>query len=244
MVRAAGNTVSCKTGKASPKAIARLGLYRRLLQDLLAGSVRNVYSHQLAEAAGGTATQVRRDLMVLECNGCFRRGYDVQDLARSIDKYLDRGKRQSVALVGVGNLGRALISYLAARCSRLELAVAFDNDPAKIGRIVDGCMVHSTDDLPRIVRELGIETAILAVPASEAQCVAEVCTSAGVRGLLNFTPFAVRVPEGTYVSHINLTVALETVAFFARGARGGSVEADVLAREAGGPISIRPEHPR
>lgn len=226
MVRAARNTVSCATGKPPAKTIGRLSLYRRLLRDLFAPRGGNVYSRELAEAAGGTAAQVRRDLMMLGCSGCPRRGYDVQELARGIDEYLDAGKGQGVALVGVGNLGRALIAFFSGRCSKLELRAAFDNDPAKVDRVVGGCKVYSIDELPGTVRKLGIRIAIIAVPASEAQSVADTCFRAGVRGILNFAPTPVQVPDRTYVSGVDLTMALETVAFFAKGAGGRSPKPD------------------
>ena len=199
-----------------PKAVGRLSLYRRLLRELFAERTPHVFSHQLAEAAGASAAQVRRDLMLLGYRGSPHSGYDVQALAGSIDDCLDEQGGQRAALVGVGNLGTALMGRFAGRNSKLKLTAAFDSDPAKVGRTESGCRVYPFTDLTEVVRELGIGIAVIAVPASKAQEAADACTAAGVRGILNFAPVPVRAPEGTYVLQVDLTMALETVAYFAR----------------------------
>lgn len=203
-------------GTASDKTIGRLSLYRRLLVGQLSENASHVYSHQLAKAAGVTAAQVRRDLMVVGYTGSPTKGYDVRQLAESIRIYLDGPLPQSVALVGVGNLGRAILSYFSGRRPNLSIVAAFDKDPAKIGRVIHGCPCHDLSKLAEIVAEQGILTAILAVPAANAQVVADMATAAGVRGLLNFAPAHVRVPVNVYVENVDITTSLEKVAFFAR----------------------------
>jgi len=214
-------TMSCDE-ELCPKAVGRLSLYRRLLRELFDSNTRYVFSRQLAEVAGSSPAQVRRDLMPLGCKGDPHRGYDVRELARSIDECLDAHGGQRAALVGVGNLGRALVGRFAGRNSKLQLAAAFDSDLRKADQTITDCRVYPIADLPRIVRELGIAVAIIAVPASEAQDVADACTGAGVRGILNFAPVPVRAPEGVYVLHVDLTMALETVAFFAKREKHGT----------------------
>jgi redox-sensing transcriptional repressor len=226
MAGAGRNGVSSDETKPRARTVGRLSLYRRLLRDLFAERAVHVYSHQLAEAASTTAAQVRRDLMALGYRGCPQRGYNVEALAGSIDDYLDARECQGVALVGVGNLGKALIRYFAGRGPNMKLAAALDSDPAKVDRAVGGCWVYPVEKLAQVVRRLAISVAILAVPASEAQGVADTCVAAGVRGLLNFAPFPVRVPEGIYVSHADLTMALETVVFFAKRAEAGPLSGD------------------
>ena len=165
---------------------------------------------------GSSPAQVRRDLMHLGYRGHPHSGYDVQELARSIDECLDAHGGQRAALVGVGNLGRALAGRLAGQNSKLRLVAAFDSDPKKANLTIAECRVYPVADLEAVVRKLRIGVAIIAVPASEAQAVTDVCTAAGVRGILNFAPVPVRAPEGVYVLQVDLTMALETVAFFAR----------------------------
>jgi redox-sensing transcriptional repressor len=154
--------------------------------------------------------------MHLGYSGHPHSGYDVRELARSIDECLDAQGGQRAALVGVGNLGRALVGRFAGRNSKLKLAAAFDLDPEKANLTIAECRIYPVEDIPKVVRKLGIGVAIIAVPASDAQEVADVCTAAGVRGILNFAPVPVKTPEGIYVLHVDLTMALETVAFFAR----------------------------
>ena len=225
--------VSSGGGKPSvppEKTIGRLSLYRRLLGSLLtdfgepsraAEGPGNVYSHQLAEAAGVTAALVRRDLMALGYSGSPKHGYDVRDLVRSIDEYLDAPGGQRVALIGVGNLGRALLAFFRGRRPKLEVRAAFDSDPAKVNEVVSGCKVYSVGRLRTVVKDKSISIAIIAVPAPEAQAVADACAEAGVKGILNFAPIPLKVPPSVYVSDIDLTMALEKAAFFARPLRPG-----------------------
>jgi redox-sensing transcriptional repressor len=202
-----------------PKAIGRLSLYRRLLRDLFAREADHVFSHQLADAAGASAAQVRRDMMLLGYSGCPQRGYEVGALVRSIDQCLDARGTERAALVGVGNLGKALLGRFAGGSPKIEIAAAFDSNPRVVNRTIGGCLVHGMEQLPAVVRKLRIRVAIVAVPASKAQEVADACAAAGIPGILNFAPIPIKAPEGTYVSHVDLTMALETVAFFARRVR-------------------------
>ena len=201
----------------SGKTIGRLSLYRRVLYGLLADGERSVYSHQLAALVGGTAAQVRRDMMAVGYTGSPTRGYDITDLTRAINNFLDAAQGQSVALVGVGNLGKAILSYFAGRRPRLSIEAAFDTDPAKVNRVIHGCRCYPLDDLERVVQSRGIEIGVLTVPADQAQDVAEYLVRSGVLGILNFAPVRLSVPDHVYVEDIDMTMSLEKVAFFARG---------------------------
>jgi redox-sensing transcriptional repressor len=200
----------------SDKSIGRLSLYRRLLNVLQAEGGRSVFSHQLAQMAGCTAAQVRRDLMAVGYSGNPTHGYDVSRLIESIREFLDAPGGQGVALVGVGNLGKAILAYFTGRRPNLQIVTAFDNDPYKVNRVIHGCRCYGMDDLPEVVAKQGIRLGIVTVPASAAQGVADSLVRAGVRGLLNFAPVRLRVPPSVYVEDIDMTVALEKVAYFAR----------------------------
>lgn len=202
--------------KASEAAVGRLCLYRALLGGLEREGVENVYSHQLAALAGGAPSRVRRDLMAVGYDGSPARGYVVSDLLRSIGRFLDAPAQEGVALVGVGNLGRALMAFFAGRRPNLSIIAAFDTDPEKTGRVIHGCRCYSMDALAEVVEENGIRAAILSVPAAEAQGVADRLIRAGVRGLLNFAPVRLRVPAGVFVENMDMAVSLEKVAYFAR----------------------------
>ncbi|MCY2924054.1 MAG: redox-sensing transcriptional repressor Rex [Planctomycetota bacterium] len=203
-------------GQWPDKAIERLSLYRRLLGNLAAEKVRFIYSHELAQLAGRTAAQVRRDMMILGFSGSPTKGYDVAGLIEAIAGFLDAAGPQEVALVGVGNLGRAILSYFVGRRPNLSITVAFDKDPAKVDRVIHGCRCHRMEELGSLVESRGINTAIVAVPAGEAQGVADALVGAGALGLLNFAPVRLHVPGAVFVENVDLTTSLEKVTFFAR----------------------------
>ncbi len=202
--------------RCSERTIGRLSLYRRLLSGLAAEDTRHIFSHELAKAAGVTAAQVRRDMMAVGYAGSPTKGYDVRELADSIGTFLGGPTPQHVALVGVGNLGRALLAFFAGRRPNLRIVAAFDKDPQRTGRVIHGCRCYSMEDLDAVVAREGIATAILAVPALAAQRVADDLIAAGVRGLLNFAPAPLHVPPHTFAEDIDITTSLEKVAFFAR----------------------------
>jgi redox-sensing transcriptional repressor len=198
------------------KTIGRLSLYRRLLNRFRGEGVRSIYSHQLAALAGVTAAQVRRDIMCIGYSGNPNRGYALIELIESIGNSLDDPEGQRVALVGVGNLGRAILTYFAGRRPKLTIVAAFDSDPLKYNRVIQGCRYYSIEHLPEMVRELDITIGVITVPANEAQWVADRLVHAGIRGILNYAPVRIRVPSTVYVEDIDMTMALEKVAYFAR----------------------------
>jgi redox-sensing transcriptional repressor len=218
--------VTRKPRPISERTIARLSLYRRLLNVLLGEGETHVFSHELAALAGRTAAQVRRDLMALGYAGSSARGYEVAGLIRSMRRFLDKPGGQEVALVGVGNLGKALLTHFTGRRPNLAITVAFDSDPTKANRTINACRVWAMDRLPEVLKARGIDVAIIAVPPEAAQAVADRLVEAGVRGILNFAPARLRVPEDVYVEDLDMTVSLEKVAYFARRADAEAGEAD------------------
>lgn len=205
----------------SEKAIARLSVYRRVLTDMLRDGCASVRSDDLSSAAGVTASQVRRDLMLVSALGT-NKGYDTAKLLKAIEDLIDPREAQEVALVGVGNIGRALLAYFAGRRPKLNITIAFDNDATITGRLILGCPCRPVAELHEAVSQRKIHTAIIAVPAAAAQKVADDLIAAGVRGIMNFAPVRLRVPAGIYVENVDLTSSLEKAAFFARQ-RGNAV---------------------
>lgn len=200
----------------SIRTIGRLSLYRRTLQRVLADGRSSLFSHQLAAESGVTAAQVRRDLMTIGYQGSPSRGYGVSALIDSIAEVLDAPEGQGVALIGVGNLGRAMIGYVAKVRPTLHVLASFDQDPEKIGRVINGCRCHGMDELPAVARELRLTVGILTVPAASAQDAADRLVDAGFRGILNFAPVMLRVPGHVYVEDLDLTMSLEKVAYLGR----------------------------
>lgn len=205
--------------EASDKAVGRLVLYRKRLAGIPEDARRFIYSHEIGELCGVTSTQVRRDLMLVGSSGNPNRGYERRDLAQSIDEFLFEQRRQKVILVGVGNLGRAVLAYVSRRSPLLVIVAAFDSDPAKTGRVIMGYRCHAMTELGDLVDSQAIPTGILSVPVAAAQEVADRLVAAGIRGILNFAPVTLRVPHTVYVEDIDLAMALEKVAFFARHGR-------------------------
>jgi len=202
--------------KVSEKVVGRLTLYRRLLNEIAAEGTENVFSHELAARAKCTPAQVRRDLMSMSYSGSPVHGYTVRDLVAALNAFLDAPARQKVALVGVGNLGRALLAYFVERHPQFTIAAAFDCDMRKVDRITNGCPIYPASDLEQVLREEDIRIAVLAVPADVAQETALRLAKAGIKGVLNFAPVRLWVPAGVYLENLDMTMSLERVAFYAR----------------------------
>jgi redox-sensing transcriptional repressor len=198
------------------RTIGRLTLYRRILNQLKEEDLNHIHSHALAFQAGVSAAQVRRDLMVVGFEGSPQRGYGVEGLLTALGAFLDEPGGQSVALVGVGNIGRALLAYFVGRRPALSISAAFDVDPQKIGRVINACRCHPLSQLEQVIKAEGIRVAVLAVPASQAQTVAHRLVAAGVIGILNFAPVPLHTPGGVHVENLDVTMSLEKVAFFSR----------------------------
>ncbi len=204
------------TTSTSEKTVARLSLYRRCLTELAQAGSHHTYSHELAKLAGVTAAQVRRDLMVVGYDGSPRRGYEVMGLGQSIEQFLDGTDAQRAVLVGVGNLGRAILAYFRGKMPHLDIVAAFDNDPHKVDRVIMGCRCFEMARLEEIVSQEHAQTAILTVPADEAQRVADRLFQVGILGILNFAPARLRSPAGVFIEQMDMAVALQKVAYFSR----------------------------
>lgn len=196
------------------RTIERMVLYKRILSDLMAKGMTMLFSHQLAELAHNTSTQVRRDLMEIGCSGSPRRGYKVAELIGAISQILDGSSERIIALAGVGNLGRAVLSYFTYKHPGLSIAAAFDTDERRVNRVVSGCRCYHLDRFEEQVREKKINMGIITVPADAAQSVADRMTGAGIRGILNFAPVPLTVPDGVFVDRIDIASALEKLAYF------------------------------
>lgn len=198
------------------KTVERLSLYRRIVEKLLSGGKTAVFSHELASLAGVTSSQVRRDFMFIGTNGRANTGYVLNELLVDIEKFLISHQPDSVALVGIGNLGRAVLSFFIDRRPNLKVKAAFDVDSDKTGRVIHGCKCYSIDMIEKVIPQQDINVAIIAVPSSEAQQIVDSLVTAGVTGIMNFAPVALNVPDGVFVDNVDLTMALEKVAHFAR----------------------------
>lgn len=200
------------------KTVERLTLYRRLLAGLKEKGLEHLYSHQLAEFTRNTPAQIRRDIMVTGFTASARKGYAISELIQKIDETLVVRTKQKIALVGVGNLGRAILSYFNNQHSSLSIVAAFDNDDTKVNRVIAGCRCYHLKELEKRIHEEGIELAIITVPGHHAQDVADKLGESGIKGILNFAPVPLRLPESIYTDRIDITTAIEKVAYFANKA--------------------------
>ena len=196
--------------------MSRMSRYRRLLQSLQADGVDSIYSHQLARHAVVSAAQVRRDLMEIGYSGSPNKGYDVAACIESISHFLDGSVRQEVVLVGAGNLGHAVLSHFADKSPSVAIVAAFDTDPALADTLVHGVRCLPVARMEELVRDLGIEIAVLTVPGTAAQQVADVLVRAGVKSMISFAPTPLALPNEIFVEYMDITAALESAAYFAR----------------------------
>ena len=205
-----------KTGRPEipRKAIYRLSVYLRCLHRLKANAIRTVSSDALAAAAGVKPTQLRKDLTYFGQFGTRGLGYDVEQLAKMITDLLGTNSLQPVILVGVGNLGLALLSYRGFEPEGFEIIAAFDVDPDRRREKTFAQPIHGMEKLPGFVREHGVRMAILTVPAVVAQEVANQLVEAGITGILNFSPIVLQVPEEVMVNNVNLAIELENLSYF------------------------------
>jgi redox-sensing transcriptional repressor len=202
--------------RISEQTIGRLSLYRRLLGRLQASGTISIYSHELAKLAHASPEVVRRDLMVTAYTGSTTKGYEVERLIEAIDTLLDGPIEQRIALIGVGNLGRAVLSYFRGRRRRLSIVVAFDVNPEMSGRVLFGTPVLAVEGMETVLAEKQVSLGIITVPETSAQEAADRLVAGGVRGILNFSPTPLRVPRSVYLENIDLTMAVEKVAYYAR----------------------------
>jgi redox-sensing transcriptional repressor len=196
------------------KTIYRLSIYLRCLARLRENGISTVSSEALAKAAGVKPTQLRKDLACFGTFGTRGLGYDVAELFKKISEELGTSRLQPVILVGVGNLGLALLSYRGFEKEGFEIIAAFDAAPSRRRDKEIKQAIHGMDALPEFVQRQNVKMAILTVPAVAAQEVANRLIQAGVTGILNFSPIVLSVPEEVMVNNVNLAIELENLSYF------------------------------
>jgi redox-sensing transcriptional repressor len=199
--------------RVSRASAGRLSLYLRCLEGFHREGSQKVSSRQLGSALGVTDAQVRKDLASLGNLGQPGIGYTTSELMSAIRRILGVDRRWSVALVGVGNLARALLRYKGFGQQGFRIVALFDVDASKIGQKIDGLIVHCTDDLPKVISSTGAELGLLTVPSESAQAVADQLVAAGIRGLLNFAPTVLRLPSNVSCVPVDLAIQMEQLAF-------------------------------
>jgi redox-sensing transcriptional repressor len=197
-----------------PQATAkRLPLYYRFLENLHASGKQRVSSTELSEAVKVDSATIRRDFSYFGALGKKGYGYNVNYLLSFFRETLDQNELTKVILVGVGNLGTAFLHYNFSKNNNTQIEMAFDVDESKIGTEVGGVKIYNLDDFENIL-DPEVTVAILTVPSQAAQKIADRLVDAGIKGILNFTPARLSVPDSVRVHHIDLSVELQALVYF------------------------------
>ena len=195
------------------KAVYRLSVYLRCLQRLKSNDIRTVSSEALAKAARVKSTQLRKDLTYFGQFGTRGLGYDVEQLSKMISDLLGTTSLQPVILIGVGNLGSALLSYRGFEQEGFEIVAAFDNDATR-RRDKTKVPIFTMDKIEEIINKHTVRMAMISVPAAAAQEVTNRLVDAGISGILNFAPIVLHVPDDVMVNNVNLAMELENLSYF------------------------------
>ncbi|WP_448377837.1 redox-sensing transcriptional repressor Rex [Fervidobacterium sp.] len=197
--------------KIPKPTVRRLGLYYRCLTRYKEEGVNFVSSQDIADRLNIKPSQVRKDLSYFGEFGKRGLGYNVSKLISEIAHIIGVNKEWNVAIIGAGNLGSALANYPGLAKHKFNVVAMFDNDRQKVGKKIAGIPVFHISELNQKVKELNIEMAVIAVPESAAQYVAELVEEAGIKGIVNFSPIKLRT--NIPVEDVDITLSFETLAY-------------------------------
>src|SRR5438270_9271725 len=214
-----------KSEKISELTTSRLSVYLRCLNTLAAAGIKTVSSRSLAEQFNLNSAQIRKDLGYFGEFGLRGVGYFVEELRQHITKILGLDTAHRVGIVGSGNLGTALANYNGFTQSNFEVVALFDNDKTKIGHRIGRAeiMVYDVRKVERVVREKGIDVAVIAVPARAAQKVLNQLMAASIKAVLNFAPANLRARHGVKLKTVDLTISLESLSYFLARPQAASI---------------------
>lgn len=198
------------------KTIERLSEYRRSLLSCHKQGITHIFSHVLAGMHGITAVQVRRDLMLIGFSSDTKKGYDVKVLIDFINNILDSENVMNVAIIGMGHLGQAITNYFNGKRRKLRIVTAFDVDPTKTGREIDGIPCYHMDEFESVVEQMDVSIAIISSPTRVAPSLVVPIINAGIKGVLNFTSAPLNFPQGIVAENYDMTTILEKVAYFVK----------------------------
>jgi redox-sensing transcriptional repressor len=211
---AATGTGGAPAARAVPEAtVARLAVYLRMLGELAEQGTDTVSSDELAAVCGVNSAKLRKDLSYVGSHGIRGVGYEVGPLLHHLESTLGLTHRQSVALVGIGNLGHALAGYGGFGGRGFPVTALFDVDPDLVGIHINGILVEHVRAIPEVCAARGVTIGMIATPAQGAQSVCDLFVEAGVRCILNFAPVVLQVPEEVEVRKVDLAVELQILAF-------------------------------
>jgi redox-sensing transcriptional repressor len=202
--------------KLPEKTVERLSEYRRTLLECLTNGKTHIYSHELASLHNITAVQVRRDLMLIGYSSLKKRGYDAHELIEVIGKLIDHPEGLNVAVIGMGNLGRAVTTYFTGKRAKLNVVATFDVDENKTNRVISGVKCYHIRDLDTIIKQNRISIAIITSPPDTAVSITELLVISGIKGILNFTTTPLLVPDDVFLEEYDMITSMEKVAYFVK----------------------------
>lgn len=194
--------------------IGRLPVYLRALLQMSQEGRQVTSSQELGERLGISAAQIRKDLSQFGEFGKQGTGYNIEFLANQVSEILKVNKVWEVAIVGAGDIGRALAGYSGFSERGFRISMIFDNKPDLVGSNVGGFTIKSTDSLTDEIRAAGIKMAMIAVPGTQAQAVANKLVEAGVRAILSYAPVNLNVPPGVRVQNIDPSIHLQRMTYY------------------------------
>jgi len=194
--------------------ISRLVTYLRILSRLEAQGIKKTSSDHLAEEAQVSAFQVRKDLAYFGRFGTRGAGYAVPTLRRELRRILGLTRPWNVVIIGMGRLGQAISDYPNFDQYDFIPKGFFDTDPALVGQVFGGFEILHPDELPRFVREKGIDIGFITVPQAAAQEAADALVRAGIKGILNFAPAVINVPADVHVEPVDFLAGLKRLSFY------------------------------
>jgi redox-sensing transcriptional repressor len=209
----------------SDSTVRRMSSYLRVLDELEREGLGLVSSRGLAEKSGVTPAQVRKDLSYFGSFGRRGMGYSVGPLKEEVRGILGLDRRWKVALVGAGNIGTALFSYKEFGRQGFDIVAVFDSAPERAGETLGDVAIQGMTEFEETCRARGVEIGVIATPAKNAQEIADLMASVGLRGILNFAPRKLFVPATVALRTVNMAIELESLSFAlaqAENARRGS----------------------
>ncbi|MGC8492493.1 MAG: redox-sensing transcriptional repressor Rex [Syntrophobacteraceae bacterium] len=207
-----------KFAKIPMATIVRLSIYMRALEELLESDVEVISSERLARQCSVNPAQIRKDLAYFGEFGVRGVGYRVSELAGEIKEILGLNRPWNLAMVGLGNLGMALVGHENFLKHGYVFTAAFDNDPEKVGKCLpNGLVINNVNELEDIVREREVHVGVIATPPTAAQSVANQLVLAGINGILNFAPVQIQVPDCCRVENVDFSIKLDSIAYHLSG---------------------------
>ena len=198
------------------RTIERLSEYRRSLLNWLSTGKSYIFSHELAGLHNITPVQVRRDIMLIGYSSVKKKGYDAKELIALIGRIIDSEKGLNIAVLGMGNLGKAVTAYFNGKRSKMQIVATFDNDLNKIGRVIADVNCYHINDLAKIVTEKNISIGIITTPPQTATRMGDRLVEAGIKGIMNFTTSPLNVDDSVYLEEYGMITSLEKVAYFVK----------------------------